>query len=144
MTVDVLKMEQFPVLCALMDAYKYDIEEEKLTPEARERLKEAIATGRITFFVAAEENEIVGMCSVCETFSTYNCHKSGVFEDFYIVPHRRRTGLARQMTHAVFEQMRARGVATLWVGSAPCDVKMYESLGFDIPLGQLRCWSGEE
>ena len=39
MTVDVLKMEQFTVLCALMDAYKYDIEEEKLTPEARERLK---------------------------------------------------------------------------------------------------------
>lgn len=144
MTVQVLKMEQFSTLCTLMDAYKYDIEEEALTTEAKERLREAIASGQITFFIAMEDGEIVGMCSVCETFSTYTCRKSGVFEDFYIVPNRRRTGLARQLTHAVFEQMRARGVATLWVGSAPCDVKMYESLGFDAPLGMLRCWSSEE
>ena len=144
MTVEVLKMEQFPTLCMLMDAYKYDIEEEPLTPEARERLADAIRAGQITFFVAMENGQIVGMCSVCETFSTYTCRRSGVFEDFYIVPQRRRTGLARQLTRAVFERMRARGVTTLWVGSAQCDVKMYESLGFDAPLGMLRCWNGEE
>lgn len=143
MTVDVLKMEQFPTLCVLMDAYKYDIEEEKLSDAAKERLREAIAAGQITFFVAMEEEQIVGMCSVCETFSTYTCQKSGVFEDFYIIPQRRRTGLARQMTHAVFDRMRARGVMTLWVGAAPCDVRMYESLGFDAPLGMLRSWNAE-
>ena len=144
MTVDVLRMEQFDALCTMLDAYKYDIDEEKLSAEAKERLRDAIEEGIITFFVAVEDDEIVGMCSVCETFSTYNGRRSGIFEDFYIVPHRRRTGLARKLTHEVFERMKARGVATLWVGSAPCDVKMYESLGFDTPLGTLVCWNGME
>lgn len=144
MKVDVLKMEQFGALCKLLDAYKYDIEEEKLSPEAVERLRAAIEEGIITFFIASEDEEIVGMCSVCETFSTYSGRRSGIFEDFYIVPQRRRTGLARKLVQAVFERMRERGVATLWVGSAPCDVKMYESLGFDKPLGTLVCWTGGE
>lgn len=143
MEIRELKMAEFGQLCALMDDYKRDIEEAPLQEMQRQRLKEAVERGEITFFVACEADALVGMCSVCTMFSTYLCMPGGVFEDFYIVPQRRRTGLARQMTHAVFACMRARGVATLWVGASPSDVRMYESLGFDVPLGRLMCWSGE-
>jgi GNAT superfamily N-acetyltransferase len=142
--IRLLKSEEFDALCTLLDGYKRDIEEEALTADARQRLSEAVESGKIRFFVACEGEQLVGMCSLCETFSTYRCRRSGIFEDFYIVPSRRRTGLARRMTRAVFEYAAQNGIDTLWVGSSPSDVKMYDSLGFDVPLGSLRCWSAGE
>lgn len=139
-----LKDDEFDRLCALMDAYKRDIEEPAMNEDEKGRFREAVIEKKILFIVACEEEELVGMCSICETFSTFRCYKSGVFEDFYIIPQRRRTGLARRMVNTAFGIIRARGVKTLWVGSSPSDVRMYESLGFDVPLGVLRSWNGSE
>ena len=81
-----------------------------------------------------EDDKLIGCCSVTVGFSTFDYMPSGVFEDFYICPGYRHKGLARQLVQFAY---RESGVSSLTVGCADCDVQMYQSLGFSIPLGNL-------
>ena len=130
-------------IALLMKGYKKDIGEEELSAGQLEALEKAISNGDITFFTAKSEGKAVAMCSVTRTFSTFSCAYSGVFEDFYISPQYRGSGLARLLTAHVFDYCRQSGILSLWVGSADCDVEMYKKLGFEIPLGNLLTWSAD-
>ncbi len=134
--------EDIPQILELMDGYKAAIGEEPLAQAQKEALAAAIEAGRITFLLAKRGWRAVGMCSVCETFSTFQCAPGGVFEDFYVLPAFRGEGVARRLAEAAFAHCSARGIVSLWVGCADCDVELYKSLGFRIPLGQLLTWSG--
>ena len=81
-----------------------------------------------------KDNTLIGCCSITVGFSTYDYHSSGVFEDFYICPEHRHQGIARQLVEFAYHES---GVSSLTVGCADCDVKMYQSLGFAISLGNL-------
>ena len=61
------------------------------------------------------------------------------FEDFYIVPEYRHKGVARQLVAFAY---RESGIGSLTVGCADCDIKMYQSLGFTIPPGNLLAFEG--
>ena len=78
--------EDIPKIMELMSGYKQDIGEEPLTQAQKVALGAAIETGRITFILAKRDGRAVGMCSVCETFSTFQCASGGLFEDFYVLP----------------------------------------------------------
>ena len=57
-----------------------------------------------------------------------------MFEDFFIQPEYRHRGIARKLVAYAYEQS---GVESLTVGCADCDMKMYEAIGFGIPLGNM-------
>ena len=71
--------------------------------------------------------------------AAHRLQTGGVFEDFYIVPEYRHKGIARQLVRFAYQES---GVGSLTVGCADCDVKMYLSLGFTIPLGNLLAFEG--
>lgn len=77
------------------------------------------------------------MCSVVKCFSTFACTDTGIFEDFYVEPAFRKQGIARKLARAAQAWSREQGLASLTVCSAPCDEKMYQSLGFETPLGAV-------
>ena len=121
-------------LWELQKAYKAAIHEDAPDDPDRERLRAAIEKGRILFWGAWDHQVLAGCCSVTVGFSTYNYQPCGVLEDFYIVPEYRHQGIARALVQYAY---RESGVGSLTVGCADCDVKMYEALGFTIPLGNL-------
>jgi len=121
-------------LWELHRAYKAEIREDAPSGEDRERLRAAMEQDRILFYGVWDEDKMVGCCSVTVGFSTFNYQASGVFEDFYILPEYRHHGIARQLVQYAF---RESGVRSLTVSCADCDVKMYQSLGFSVPLGNL-------
>ena len=124
-------------LWALHTAYKKEIGEDAPGDAERERLREAIAEGRILFYGAWDGDAPVGCCSVTAGFSTFDYAACGTFEDFYVLPERRHTGVARKLV----EFARAdSGVSSLTVGCADCDVPMYAALGFTVPLGNLMAY----
>ena len=125
----------------LLQAYKIEIGEELLSAGQTERLTEAVRQGLITFYGAFIDGILVGMCSLTVGFSTFNCRKTAVFEDFYVATAYRKTGVARELVDFACEQAKQQGVATVTVGCCDGDVGMYNSLGFDIPLGNLLCKS---
>jgi len=114
--------------------YKADIGEEAPAPADIESLRRAIEDGRISFFGAECDGKLVGCCSVCVAYSTFNYAPAGVFEDFFILPEYRHRGIARELSNFAY---RESGVRSMTVGCADCDVDMYRALGFDIPLGNL-------
>ncbi len=124
-----------PGFLALEDSFLEEIGEEALTEEQRQRLQEAIRVGDITFFLATADGQVLGMCSVARHFSTFCCAQTGAFEDFYVKPAYRGKGVARRLTQTAQQWSAARGVVSLTVCCAPCDEKMYQSLGFDARLG---------
>ncbi len=97
-------------------------------------MKEAIEKGQIHFYGCRCDNALVACCSICYTYSTFHYGKAGVFEDFYIQPKYRHQGIARKLVSFAYEQS---GVGSLTVGCADCDLPMYHSLGFRIPLGNM-------
>lgn len=121
-------------LWKLQQAYKAEIHEDAPSKQDRGRLRAAIENGEILFYGAWEGDELVGCCSVTVGFSTFNYQRSGVFEDFYILPEYRHRGIARALVIVAY---RESGVSSLTVGCADCDVKMYQALGFTVPLGNL-------
>ena len=143
MNYEKFSISDFPQLIGLEQCYKASIGEPALNEAQINALRTAIEGGKIEFFVAKDDSNIVAMCSVCITFSTFSCSTSGVFEDFFIVPTYRSKGIARGLTNYVFDTLHARNVTSLWVGCADVDLEMYKSLGFDIPLGNLLTWSAE-
>ncbi len=127
--------EHFEQLKPLHAAYKAEIGEEAPSKDDMESLLSAIRRGDILFFGALDDRgSLIGCCSVSCTYSTFNYQRSGVFEDFYILPAYRHRGLAREL---VSFAVVSSGVKSLTVGCADCDAAMYGALGFRIPLGNL-------
>ena len=129
-----LTIEDFDALVPLHIAYKEAIGEDTPSVDDLCALKDAIRTGRILFFGCRERNLLVGCCSVSVTFSTFCYAPSGVFEDFYILPAYRHKGVARALVRFAYENS---GVRSMAVGCADCDLLMYKSLGFSIPIGNM-------
>lgn len=132
-----VKPNDIDALWELQKLYKTEIREDEPNDSDKERLSSAVNKGTILFYCAWEGDLPVGCCSVTVGFSTFNYLPSGVFEDFYIRPEYRHSGIARQLVQFAY---RDSGVASLTVGCADCDVKMYQSLGFSIPLGNLLAY----
>lgn len=125
-------------LWELQKQYKAEIGEEEPDSEAKARLSDAIDKGTICFYGVWNETALIGCCSVTVGFSTFDYLPGGVFEDFYIRPEYRHQGIARQLVQFAYHEC---GVSSLTVGCADCDVTMYQSLGFSIPLGNLLAFS---
>ena len=126
-------------LKALHIGYKQEIGEEPPTDENFASLSEAIKKGQIVFYGCVDEGRWIACCSITPTYSTFNYQTGGVFEDFYIVPEYRHRGIARQLVRFAYQES---GVGSLTVGCADCDIQMYRSLGFTIPLGNLLAFEG--
>ena len=121
-------------LKALQLGYKQEIGEISPTDENFDSLSGAISQGKILFYGCMDEGRLIACCSITPAYSTFNYQMGGVFEDFYIVPEYRHRGIARQLVEFAY---RESGVDSLTVGCADCDVEMYQSLGFTIPLGHM-------
>ena len=134
MDYQLISVSQLDSLWEIQKLYKREIGEDEPESAGKDRLAEAIQTGRILFFGAFDHEVLIGCCSITVGFSTFNYRPSGVFEDFYILPEYRHKGIARQLVQ--FARQKS-GVFSLTVGCADCDLPMYESLGFSIPLGNL-------
>jgi len=133
--VEKFDLKDFAKLVETEQAYLKDIGEEPMEKDAQDRLREAIAAGRIVFFAAKAEGELVGMCSIVTAFSTFACRDNAVLEDFYVAPEYRKKGVARLLINAAAEYCGEIGASGITACCAPCDEKMYNSLGFDIKLG---------
>lgn len=129
-----IKTEDFEELMILQKAYKVEIGESMPTNAELENLKKAIENEQIHFYGCKCDNSLVACCSICYIYSTFNYDKSGVFEDFYIQPKYRHTGIARKLVSFAYEQS---GVGSLIVVCADCDMPMYQSIGFRITLGNM-------
>lgn len=129
--------ERLDRLAELHRAYKAEIGESAPTEDQLESLAGAIERGDILFYGCLWDGELVACCSVCVTYSTFNYGKSGVFEDFYILPEYRHRGIARRLAAYAREQS---GVSSLTVGCADCDVEMYKAIGFGIELGNMLAY----
>lgn len=125
---------QIDSLWELQKAYKAEIGEDEPGGPERSRLAAAMEKGQILFYGAWDGAGLIGCCSITVGFSTFNYAPSGVFEDFYIRPAYRHQGIARRL---VTYARRESGVRSLTVGCADCDVRMYQALGFTVPLGNL-------
>lgn len=134
-TVEVLSDAEDWQLLKLENGFLAEIGEQAMTEEHQKRLQQAIRDGKITFFLTKRGYRAVGMCSVVRSFSTFACSDTGVFEDFYIEPVFRGKGIARKLAQTAQDWCRNNEVASLTVCCAPCDVEMYQSLGFRIKLG---------
>lgn len=129
-----ISAEDFEELVVLQKAYKTEIGECLPTDGELESLKNAIQKEQIHFYGCRYDAALIACCSVCYTYSTFHYGKSGVFEDFYIQPEYRHQGIARKLVSFAYEQS---GVGSLTVGCANCDMPMYQSIGFRIPLGNM-------
>ncbi len=127
-------------LWKLQRLYKAEIGEDEPGEAEKERLIKAIEAGSILFFGAFDRESLIGCCSVTAGFSTFNYMPCGVFEDFYIRPEYRHKGIARRLVQFA---RRESGVSSLTVGCADCDVQMYRSLGFSVPIGNLLAFDGD-
>ena len=128
---------EFDGLRRLQAGYKAQIGEAAPTEKDFQALLRAVREGDIHFFACTDNGALVGCCSVCPTFSTFDYGRSGVFEDFYILPEYRHRGIARELVRFAFERS---GVTSLTVGCADCDVEMYRALGFRVPLGNMLAY----
>ena len=121
----------------LQVAYKREIGEEPPSDEDFERLRGAIAAQQILFCGCRDGDRLIACCSVSPGFSTFDYRRSGVFEDFYIVPEHRHQGIAGKLVRYAYEQS---GVSSMTVGCADCDADMYRALGFGIRLGNMHAY----
>ena len=126
-------------LRALQLGYKQEIGEDRPTEKDFDSLSEAISKEQILFYGCVDEGQLIACCSITPTYSTFNDQRGGVFEGFYIVPAYRHRGIARRLVAFAHRESR---VGSLTVGCADCDMKMYQSLGFSIPLGHLLAFEG--
>ena len=135
-TLDVSHIDQ---IWELQTAYKAEIGEDAPGEPERARLAEAIQRGRIAFYGAWDADALIGCCSVTAGFSTFDYAPSGVFEDFYIRPDYRHSGIARRLVQYAY---RESGLSSMTVGCADCDIPLYQALGFSVPLGNLMAFGG--
>lgn len=126
-------------LKTLQLGYKQEIGEDRPTDENFDSLCKAISKEQILFYGCIDDGKLIACCSITPTYSTFRYQVDGVFEDFYIVPEYRHRGIARRLVEFA---CRESGVGSLTVGCADCDVQMYQSLGFAVPLGNLLAFEG--
>ena len=131
---------EIDALWELQKQYKAEIGEDEPERGAKERLADAIGRGTISFYGVWDEKTLIGCCSVTVGFSTFDYLPSGVFEDFYIRPAYRHRGIARQLMRFAYGES---GISSLTVGCVDCDVELYKSLGFTVPLGNLLTFEGQ-
>lgn len=129
-----ITVEDFEELVVLQKAYKIEIGECAPTCTELASLKKAIQNKEIHFYGCKCNTALIACCSICYTYSTFHYGKAGVFEDFYIQTKYRHQGIARKLVAFAYEQS---GVSSLTVGCADCDVEMYQSIGFRVPIGNL-------
>lgn len=134
-TVEILSDPEDWQLRKLENGYLSEIGEDMLTEESQEALSCAIANRQITFFLAKRGCRAVGMCSTATVFSTFACKNIGIFEDFYVEPAFRKRGIAHRLAEAAQKWCKDNDISSLSVTCAPCDERMYQSLGFDLCLG---------
>lgn len=134
-TVEMLTDHEDWQLLKLENGYLSEIGESTLTEAKQEKLMEAVHDGKIAFFVAKRGYRAVGMCSVTTAFSTFSCSNVGFFEDFYIEPAFRKSGIAKKLVLVAKKWCAEHNVSSLGVCCAECDEKMYRHLGFDTHLG---------
>ncbi len=132
-----IKADFFEELKELQKTYKIEIGEAVPTEAEFASLRTAIEQELIHFYGCVCDNTLAACCSICLTFSTFNYEKSGIFEDFYIRPQYRHKGIARKLVSYAYEHS---NVSSLLVGCADCDIKMYQAIGFDIPLGNMLAY----
>jgi GNAT superfamily N-acetyltransferase len=133
-----LEAGRFERILPLLNAYMREIGEAPLDKDGANRIREAIRSGRISFFVAEEKGTPVGMCSLSTAFSTFaGGREMGVFEDFYVIPERRKQGIAGMLTEYVFGEAKKRSCSSVIVGCCRTDVPMYQHLGFSLNLGHM-------
>ena len=132
-----LSVADFDALVSLHIAYKEEIGEDAPSAENLIALKAALENGSILFFGYRIDDQLVGCCSVSITFSTFCYGRSGVFEDFYILPEYRHKGIARNLVRYAAEHS---GIKFMTVGCADCDIPMYKTLGFSIPIGNMLAY----
>lgn len=133
-----LEQGHFERLLPLLNAYMQEIGEAPLDKDGADRIREAIRNGRISFFVAQERGTPVGMCSLSTAFSTFaGGREMGVFEDFYIIPEKRKQGIAMMLAEYVFGEAKKRDCSSVIVGCCRADVPMYRHLGFTLNLGHM-------
>lgn len=140
MVVEIYELESSRLerLMPLLEAYIREIGEGTLVEGNAERIGEAMDNGKISFFVAEEDEMLVGMCSLSIAFSTYRGGRPwGVFEDFYIAPEKRKEGIASKLVAHTFREAAKRDCSSVIVGCCKGDVPMYQHLGFDIRLGYM-------
>ena len=125
-------------LWPLHAAYKREIGEDAPPDGAMESLAAAVRAGGIRFFGCEDGGRLIGCCSVAPVYSTFNYATGGAFEDFYILPEARHTGVARKLVRFAVERS---GVSSLTVGCAECDLEMYRALGFRVQLGRLLAYA---
>lgn len=130
----------YRMLSLLLGGFKAEMGEQPLTQRQWAQLRNAIEEGRITYYVAYLSGEPVGICSLCETYSSYQCTAGGVFEDFFVLPQARGRGVARALVQQACGVVRARGGHTLTVACPPTDTELYQALGFTDARGtSLSC-----
>ena len=134
-TIETLADPEDWQLKKLENGFRAEVGEPPATEEQQAQLARAIRNGQITFFLAKRGYRAVGMCSVANCFSTFACSDTGVLDDFYIEPVFRKKGIARKLAQAAQYWCKENGLASLSVCCAPCDERMYQSLGFDARLG---------
>lgn len=135
-----IETEMFEELKSLQKDYKVAIGEEVPSETELESLRTAMEQGHIHFYGCICDEALVACCSICVTYSTFDYDRSGVFEDFYIMPEYRHKGIARKLVAYAFEQSE---VSSLTVGCAACDIEMYHAIGFQIPLGNMLAYESE-
>lgn len=129
-----IKTQHLEELMMLHKAYKVEIGEGMPTNAELESLEKAIEDEQIHFYGCLCDNLLIACCSICDLYSTFHYGKAGMLEDFYIQPKYRHKGIARKLVSFAYEQS---GVGSLIVGCADCDMKMYQSIGFRIALGNM-------
>lgn len=134
-----ISRERTDELARLQIRYKEEIGEERPTDENLESLSKAITEGQILFFGCLNGGRLIACCSIAPVYTTFDYRLGGVFEDFYIDPMYRHKGIARRLVQFAY---RESGVSSLTVGCADCDVEMYKSLGFGIPVGKMLAFEG--
>ena len=130
--------QKIDALWELQLLYKAEIGEDAPDEAGKARLADALAAGSIRFYGAWDGPTLIGCCSVTVGFSTFDYRPSGVFEDFYVRPAQRHTGVARALVRLAYEDS---GVSTLTVGCADVDLPLYRALGFTLRLGNLLAYA---
>ena len=139
-TIKIRELEagRFERILPLLNAYRREIGEKPLDKDGANRIREAIGNGRISFFVAEETGTPVGTCSLSTAFSTFaGGREMGVFEDFYVIPEKRKQGIAGMLAESVFGEATRRDCSSVIVGCCKADVPMYQHLGFTLILGHM-------
>ncbi len=124
----------------LENSYRYEMDEDFLSKETQEELKNAIVEEKIYFFVAKRKTRVIGMCSISTVYSTTQTGYMGIFEDMYIEPIFRKKGRAKELVNFAFAWCKEHGVNTVCVGSAENDKAIYGKLGFTVFFGRMLAW----